>query len=332
MRLLIVGNPERIHIGSHLRDAANALGISNELCNTQGAFDAAWLVRQWNWRARGHRPPHLDSFNALVVETCERFQPTHLLATGLAPLTRETLLSLRQRNIRTLNYLTDDLWNPSQRAEWFLRAVSGYDVVFTPRRANMDDLRNVGCAYVEFLPFAYNPLAHFPDGDANDSLLACDVLFAGGADAERVPYFAALIQAGMKVHLYGGYWERYAETRAAARGHVDLPTLRRAVRNARICLNLVRRANRDDNVMRSFEIPAMCGCMLTEDSATHRALFGTEGEAALYFQTMDDMVKKAQWLLEHPAERERMARVAHALIAAGQHTYRDRLAAMLGMD
>ncbi len=332
MRLLIVGNPEEIHIGAHFRDAANTLGIATALCDTRAAFAARWLARQWNWRVRGHRPPRLEFFQRVVLETCEQFAPTHLLATGIAPLTRASLIALKARGVRTLNFLTDDPWSAAQRAGWFLRAVSEYDCVFTPRRANEMDLRRAGCARVEFLPFAYNPRVHFPYAGAPDEPACCDILFAGGADADRVPYMDALLRAGWQVDLYGGYWERFRETRGAARGHVDLAGLRRAVRRARICLNLVRRSNRDDHVMRSFEIPAMGGCVLTEDSPTHREWFGEEGAAVMYFQTRAEMIEKARWLLERQAERTRMARAAHVWVTTHRHTYRDRLAAMLEMD
>ena len=97
--------------------------------------------------------------------------------------------------------------------DWFLQAVPQYDTVFTPRRANMRDLKDAGCPRVEFLPFAYNPRVHFPDTSAPARAPTSDVMFAGGADADRVPYLAVLIKAGLDVQLYGGYWERYAETR-----------------------------------------------------------------------------------------------------------------------
>ncbi len=331
VRLVLVGNPEPFHVGAHLRDAANALGIPVTLCDTRAAFEGAWLTRQWHWRVRGHAPARMSPFNAQVLAACDAFRATHLLATGLAPLTDATLRKLRAHSIQTLNFLTDDPWNPLHRAEWFLRAVREYDAIFTPRRANENDLRDAGCARVEFLPFAYNPFAHFPDPAPPDEKFACDVFFAGGADAERAPYGAALVRAGFDTHLFGGYWERYADTRRAARGHADLPALRRAVKNARVCLNLVRRANRDDHVMRTFEIPAMRGCMLTEDTAQHRAWFGAEGESVLYFQTPQEMVERVRWLLARADERARLAGAAHERITHGKHTYRDRLAAMLDL-
>lgn len=329
-RLLIVGNPEPIHIGAHLLDAARDLGLKVELCDVRKAYAAAWVVRQVNWRMRGHRPAKLETFNHQVLEQVARFEPTHVLATGIAPLTAETLRTLRDRNLTTFNYLTDDPWNPNQRAEWFLRGVGLYGAVFTPRHANESDLRRAGCARVEYLPFGYNPKAHYPSSGEAEAELACDVVFAGGADADRVPYLAACIQAGLDVHLYGGYWERYAATRRSARGHAGMDLVRRAVRNARICLNLVRRSNRDDHVMRTFELAAMRGCILTEDTTEHRRLFGAEGEAVLYFATVQEMLDKAHRLLTQPAERERMAHAAHALVTGGKHTYQDRLATMLG--
>lgn len=332
IRLLIVGNPEPIHIGAHLLEAARELSVQVDLCDVRPAYRASWPLRQVSWRLRGHRPAGLAAFNRALLEQVTRFEPTHVLATGIAPLTVETLRTLHEQRITTLNYLTDDPCSPRQRADWFLRGLNQYSALFTPRRANMDDLRTAGCARIEYLPFAYNPNAHFPSSGVPEQELVCDVMFAGGADADRVPYLAACIRAGMDVHLYGGYWGRYAATRGSARGHADMDLVRRAVLNARVCLNLVRRSNRDDHVMRTFELAAMGGCILTEDTAEHRRLFGEEGNAVLYFGGVQEMLDKAHRLLAQPAERERLAAAAHAIVTAGQNTYRDRLEKMLDID
>jgi spore maturation protein CgeB len=91
----------------------------------------------------------------------------------------------------------------------------------------------------------------------------------------------------------------------------------------------VRRANRDEHVMRTFELPAMGACMLTEDTTDHREIFGEDGEAVSYFHTPDEMVDKLRWLLTHDDERRRLADAARRVITRGHHTYRDRLEAML---
>jgi hypothetical protein len=328
-RLLIVGNPQEFHAGAHFRDAANDLQIPAALCDTRAAFDAPAPERILSWRLRGKRPPRLEAFGARVARACAEFKPTHLLATGIAPLNADALARVRAQKIRTMNFLTDDPWSANQRAGWFLRALPLYDAVFTPRRANMDDLTRGGCARVEFLMFAYNPRVHFPDAGAGDEL-ASDVLFAGGGDADRLPFLAALTRSGFRVRLYGGYWDRYPETRAVFFGHATLETLRRAVRQARVCLNLVRRANRDGNVMRTFEAPAMGGCVLCEDTADHRVLFGDGGECVLYFNSPQEAVTQARRLCEDGELRARLGRAAHARITQGENRYADRLRVMLG--
>ena len=158
---------------------------------------------------------------------------------------------------------------------------------------------------------------------------ASDVLFAGGADRDRVPYMGALIRAGFNVALYGGFWERYPQTAGFTRGHADPQMLRRAVSAAKVSLCLVRRANRDGNVMRSFELPAMGACMLTEDTEEHHEIFGDDGEAVAFFRTREEMVEKLRWLLAHDDVRRRLKEAAHRLVTTGRNSYGDRLQTML---
>ena len=81
--------------------------------------------------------------------------------------------------------------------------------------------------------------------------------------------------------------------------------------------------------MRTFEVPAIGACMLTEDTVEHREIFGEEGKAVVYFRTVDEMIEKLGWLLDHEDERRRLAEAAHALITKGRNTYKDRLVSML---
>ena len=330
--LLVVGNPDPVHVGAHFKSSAEALGLQAVICDLTEAYDGTLWQNRVNWWLRGRHPTRLQEFSAKVLETCQEVRPTWLLATGIAPIEEATLKEIGRLKVRRLNYLTDDPWNPTHRAPWFLRAVTQYDFVFSPRRAMLSDLRAQGCLSACYLPFAYMPETHFAEAPATDSeraQLASDIVFAGGADRDRVPYMQALLQAGFKVALYGGYWERYPQTSRAARGHADAATLRKAVSAAKVSLCLVRHANRDGNVMRSFELPAMRACMLTEDTVEHREIFGNDGEAVTFFRTREEMVEKLRWLLTHDDERRRLKEAAHRVITTGHHTYCDRLEAML---
>jgi hypothetical protein len=332
LQLLIVGNAAPIHVGAHFHRAAGELGLSVELCPSADAFRGSWLRLKLNWWLRNRRPSQLTQFGRQVVQICRTERPAWLLATGLAPLDREALEEIGQLHVMRLNYLTDDPWNPAHRSRWFLQALGGYDSVFSPRRGNLRDLAQESCRRVEYLPFAYDSRLHFPEPSESlpeRSRLDCDVIFVGGADRDRLPYAEALISAGLRIALYGGYWDRFATTRPYARGHADPATLRKATAAARVSLCLVRRANRDGHVMRSFEAAATGACMLVEDTTEHREILGRDSETVVYFQGVDQMLGRLQTLLSNPSERYRLAEAVRRRIVGGANTYRDRLAAML---
>ena len=327
-RLLIVGQSGEADVGAHFLAGARQLGVVVQFLDANAAQARSRLVRALLWRL-GRRPARLGAFSREVVRRAGEFEATHVLTTGFAPLSGAGLEELRLRGITSVNFLTDDPWNRAQFSPWFLKVLPRYDTVFSPRRMNLDDLRAHGCRVVSYLPFAYHPELHFPAEGASPAERAVGVLFAGGADQDRLPSVRALCAAGLNVALYGGYWDRQADLRPHAHGIADLATLRRVTPAAKMVLCLVRRANRDGHAMRSFEVPAMGGCMLAEDTAEHRELLGPDGECAAYFGDTAGMINAAQRLLGQPAERARMAAAAHARITGGGHTYADRLRAML---
>jgi spore maturation protein CgeB len=329
---LIVGVRGAEHVGTHFANAARTLGLATRFGDSGDAYRGPWWWVKFNWHLRQHRPARLHEFSREVVAICREWRPAWMLTTGVAPVTPEALAECSKLGVKCLNFLTDDPWNPAHRTDWMMKALPEYDHVFSPRRANLADLQRLGCRAVSYLPFAYAPEIHFPETPADRARYEADVVFAGGADADRVVYLSELIRAGFNVALYGGYWQRYQETKGQARGMADPPTLRKALGGAKVALCLVRRANRDGHAMRTFEAPAIGGAaLLVEDTEEHRAIFGPENEAVLYFDSLKEMVAKTRWLVKHEPERQRLAQASHRLITQGGHTYQARLAEMLYM-
>ncbi|MFN6182410.1 MAG: glycosyltransferase [Dolichospermum sp.] len=333
MGLILVGGSGGTNIGDALLKAAVKLNLDPVLYHNLLAYQAPKWLRTINWHLRGRYPSNLNTFSQDIVKECVNLQPQWLLTTGIAAINHLALQRIGQMGIKRFNFLTDDPFNRAHYAPWFLKALPDYDVVFSPRSANIQDLLNAGCPRVEYLPFGYDDELFYPEDPSNINLDATvpDVVFAGGADRDRVPYMSALIKSGINLALYGSYWEKYPETKAHTQGQADVPTLRLAIGGAKISLCLVRRANRDGNCMRTFEVPAIGSCMLTEDTPEHREIFGQEGEAVIYFNTISEMLEKTHWLLNHDQERQRLAQNAHLLITQGHHTYQDRLKTMLSI-
>jgi spore maturation protein CgeB len=329
-RLLIVGYPGTFHVGAHILHAAQQVGCEVVLCDSARAYKASRIWRKIKW-SFDRSPARIKQFGEEVVATCKERRSELLLTTGLAPLTAGALHQLRTLGVRCANFLTDDPWNPRHRATWFLEALPHYDFVFSPRQSNLQDLRAHRCMAVHYLPFAYAPEIHFTETltENHRHQYEADVMFAGGADNDRVPYFTALRDAGLTIALFGHDWHKYPTLQPCFRGHADAATIRSAVAAAKVCLCVVRRANRDGHSMRSYELPAMGGVILAESTEDHRAIFVDEGQCALFFRDISEMIEKARWLVTHQTEAKMMAERARSRITQGANTYRDRLDTIL---
>src|SRR5262249_29660476 len=147
----------------------------------------------------------------------------------------------------------------------------------------------------------------FASGEYSNDTPAHDILFVGGADADRATFISEFMAYGPSVAVVGGYWERYPAFRQVALGAKPPEVIRALTAAAKVNLCLVRRANRDGHVMRSFEIAGIGGCMLAEDTAEHRAIFGPEGQAVVYFRGAKEAAHRARALLRDSSERKRLA-------------------------
>lgn len=318
-------------MGGSLERAARQLGHDVTVLEPRQAFTGPQWLQRYNWWLRGRRPARLREFDAELLATAVQCQPEVVVSVGISPPGCQAVRQLRRRGVRVVNYLTDDPWQRGLRATWFIKALPDYSTVFSTKRALVDDLHRAGSKDVKYLPFAHDPEQHSPvELDSSQrAAQSSEVFFAGGGDKDRFPYLRALIQAGFNVAIHGAYWDRDPVTRTAWRGHADPEQLRQATTAAQVCLCLVRRANRDGHVMRSFEVPAIGGCMLTEDTEEHREILGGDGECAVFFRSEVEMVAKARSLLEQPNERHRLARAAHGRVTGGPNTYADRLRVMI---
>ena len=269
--------------------------------------------------------------NRALIETAAAFSPDIILIGKGRWFTPAALDAARKvSGAMLVNWATDDPFNRADNSRELLKSIPLYDLYVCTKKEIMSDVRRAGCVNTAYVRFGYKPAVHFPEAAATDEergRFECDVMFAGGCDAHRSAYFAALIRAqpAVKLRLYGMYWERVRALRPYARGLAVGRDYRLAVGGAKIAVNLVRRANRDDHVMRTFEIPACGGFMLTERSDTHDELF-SEGNEAAFFSSPDEFVAAVSAYLGRDQDRMRMAAAGHRKITQGKHTYGDRLA------
>ena len=128
----------------------------------------------------------------------------------------------------------------------------------------------------------------------------------------------------VRLALWGGFWRRHRRLGRYCRGIARGREYRLAISGAAVVVNLVRRANRDGHVMRTFEVPACGGCVLTERTAEHEDLF-TQDVETRFFGTPEELVRQVDRLLPCASSRRRLAERARDWAVSGRHTYADRL-------
>jgi spore maturation protein CgeB len=217
------------------------------------------------------------------------------------------------------------------RAKWYLHALPHYNVVFTPRRSNIEDMLQLGCREVRYLPFGYDEFLFDSSLGRATAESPPEVLFVGGADRDRIAFMNEFVGDGPIVSLVGGYWPKDRGLRKYALGFKGPAELFALTKAAAVNLILVRRANRDGHVMRTFEAGAIGGCLAVEDTAEHREIFGSEGETVRYFRTPSEAAVLCRTLIGNSAERLRLSAAVKTRIREGANTYSDRLRTMFAI-
>lgn len=324
--LLLVGNQGSTNVAQSLANAASASGLTYQFLDQRRAYSSNRIWQALNWHLAGHRPARLAAFSAQVLEAARQLRPKTLICTGNSPIHAKSLQAIKSLGVRTVNFSTDDPWNRSMRARFFLDALPNFDVVFTPRSENINDFKHLGVD-TRWLPFGYDPALFFPEALPTQlrQSLAVPLLFVGGGDQDRADYLTPLANAQMGLNIFGSEFERFPHLAGCLRGRLEPTALRQRTIAASVNICLVRHANRDQHVMRTLEIAACGGCILLEDTTEHRTLFG---DSACYFSSPEDLVTQARQLLANPNEQQRVREAAHAAIW-GKHRYEDRLASML---
>ncbi len=327
MRIFIIGVDEPGHVARFLYEGGKNSAHNLAILNTNEANNGNFLARKLLWKL-DHRPIAIKSFSSKVVSEVELFSPDLIVTTGQAPILDYDLSLLKDMGSVLVNFSTDDPWNPAHRADWFLKGLSKYHVIFTTRKVNIPEFKHAGCTNVQWLPFGYDPSSHFPDKTLSEDYHS-DLAFVGGADRDRISVIAKLINKGVNISLWGGYWERFNETKKASRGIADTATLRKVISNTRCALTLVRRANRDGHAMRTYEVAAIGAPMLVEDTTEHREIFCASKGMVHFFSTEQEMYEGVCWFIENNDLGKKMGIAVRNHILDGKNTYADRLQTMV---
>ncbi|PKN13534.1 MAG: hypothetical protein CVU69_02350 [Deltaproteobacteria bacterium HGW-Deltaproteobacteria-4] len=273
--------------------------------------------------------------NRTLLEMAISVQPDIIFIEKGLTLRPSTLERLKQVCPRTVLvcYSLDDMMNPANQSRYYLKCLPLYDIHFTTKTYNIDELLACGARRVELTGNAYSPCVHRPITCSTQEREAygSEVSFVGGYEYDRAQTLNYLADAGVEVRVWGNNWHKFINPH---------PRLRLEKRPAygedygkvvcasKILLGFLRKVNRDVETTRSMEIPAYGAFLLAERTVAQQNLF-KEGKEAAYFGDDRELLEKIHYYLKNEEQRRAIAAAGRQRCLTSGYSYNDRLRDLL---
>lgn len=344
MRILVVGDFAYDHQEPSFCRALRGAGASVEELRVW----KPWRVLDAGRRAQFKYVvgPEILRANARLVAMCARVRPHVVLAWRTPWLYPAAVKRLQRLGSRLVLYNNDDPFGPDRHFPiWraFRNLIPLADACFAYRSVNVDEYRAAGARRVSILRSYYDPAVHRRIALTAEGRRAfdADVTFVGHHEHDgRTDALEALMDAGLRVRVFGGGWERLG---ANPRWRHLLPIKEvfgddyaRALSATKIGLVFLSKRNRDEYTRRCFEIPAVGTMMLAPRTPELLSLFTEDVETAYYSNT-SELVEKACLYASDERLRARVSHQGHVRCLADGHdalsrarTFLEELDALFG--
>ncbi len=308
MRILLLAPASGTSL--HRFHALQRLGHDVHLVDPRPSSLSGRIARFWTHRTgalgssalvMSHLAAKLDSrrYDIALVDGGELLGPEHIrLLRSVVPF--------------VVNFNQDNPYVDAEGRRWqlFLRAVSSYDLVVTPRATSAAAAREAGAKRVIQVTFAADEVVHRPPEPQPDRSL--DVVFAGTWMPGRGPFLVRLLELGVPLRIFGPRWTKAPEFGALSsvvtNGYLGDREYVDTIASAKIGLALLFAGNRDLHTTRSLEIPAIGTLLCAERTPDHAAMY-RDGEEAVLWTDAEDCAAKCLELLR---DEERIALIAKA--------------------
>ena len=236
-----------------------------------------------------------------------------------------------------VNFNTDYLANRKHYWRLHLGSLPLYDFYFTSNALDVDYLRNKGVAHPVVLPIGYyaEMFKNLPTLTAEEQKrLGAEVGFIGHWEPATEALVLQLLDRGLKLRVRGQSWH-HAQAKARLAETVETTFLPagdfvKSIIATKINLGINSTINRNQTSGRSCEIPAAGGFLLAQRTAEHEAMYA-EGREAEFFDSADDIAKKANYYLANDAKRREVAAAGRRRCLSSGTSYEEMMVKMTSL-
>ena len=277
--------------------------------------------------------PGIRALNKEVLRKTNEFKPDLIWVDNKPYLKSYTLNRIKEASpsVKILNLLTDDPFGKFHYAWRFIyHTFKLYDIHFVQREINISELKKWGAKRVETCFRSFDPDFHrkLELDNSQINLYKSKVGFIGSYESDREEYIVFLVQNGIDVDITGDGWEN-GKHWSLLKKYYKGPSVYgdeyvKVINGMEVALHFLRKANRDQQDSRTFEIPACGTFMLAERSNLHIEFF-KEGTEADFFTSKEELLKKVNYYLQEEELRKSIAAAGYKRSFESGYDHKSRL-------
>ena len=230
-------------------------------------------------------------------------------------------------SIKLLHFNPDNsfnTWHFGNSNKWIRSSIYLYDIHFTWGQFLIKKLSEYGAKKVYYLPFACDLKLHQPEeiNKVNSEFYGSDIAFIGTWDEEREWLLNQLLEYDLKI--WGDGWHKANKNiqKKWQKIHVSGTDFSKVCANSKINLNIIRKQNKPAHNMRTFEIPASKGFVISNRTNEINKIY-IENEEIICFDSVNELHNKIKYYLEENELRNSISVNAYRKTIL-EHTYKDR--------
>lgn len=214
-------------------------------------------------------------------------------------------------SIKLVSCSEDDMFAKHNRTLFYDWGLRYYDIVFTTKVYNLEELKLLGAKKIELFLDAYDEKLHrsMELSEDDKKRFGCDVGAIGAFEEDRAIKMLDLAKRGIKIVIWGNGWKSWVgkhQNLIVKNEHLYKEDYTKAINATKINLCFLRKINRDEVTSRSVEIPACGGFMLAERTKRHLEFF-KDGEEAVFFESQNELYELTKKYLVDDNMRKKIA-------------------------
>lgn len=315
MKIAVVGNYTWVHYQQALLDGFRSLSESSDSFPIKIKYFPCW-----NIIGIGYNTVKLwKSVKTGVPDALFLYRVDSLFPCVLAWIKRKF-------KTKIIVYHNDDPYNKTLHRPYkhrlFLKSLKYSDITYVYREVNLLEAKDLGAHHVKLLrSYYYSKLDILSQSIPFEQKKPYIVFIGHYEDDSRIQYLSALFQASINVHVYGSdAWRNAFEKHKWPMSHLHGPLYgqeyRACLNSAYAALAFYSLKNRDDYTRRCFEIP-MAKTLLFAPRTAYMCKTFVDGQNAMLFSSIEEMVQKAKEILNNPRQTEIMSIEGYNLILHG---------------